>query len=318
VIEGRVVDAATGKPLRRFNVSITFSPDRQPDDPVSGLISSRTSPGEEFASAEGRYVLKDLMAGMPLQVSVTAPDYRRQVVRRVVAQPAGEAAPVEIRVSPEDPAKLITLRGKLVNHKGLPVRGADLRLIAATDRPAQRDAFPFNWEMIESGQIEQAANVIQVRRITTGADGSFVFQKVPGDLELELVYWGKGIPAARMDRLDASSAKDLANLEIKALAPARIAGKIDRKAFPEISSIQVRDNSRSYQAKVADDGKSFIIDDLPPGAYDVQVYGPAVRDPNIPGAVQTRLFGRRAVTLDEGKQETIELGNGDIVQNNSP
>jgi protocatechuate 3,4-dioxygenase beta subunit len=314
VIKGRVVDAVTGKPLGRFNLAITFSPDAQPDEPSVGLTSSRVSPGEEFASPEGRFVLKDLMAGMSLQVSVIAPGYRRLVLRRVVAQPATEAAPVDFQLHPEDPAKLVTIRGKLVNHKGEPVRGANLRLIAATDRPAPRDAFPFNWTMIESGQIEQIANVVQVQRLTTGADGSFIFQRVPGDVELELVYWGKSVPAARMDRLEALTAKDRANLEIKALAPARIAGTIDRKVFPKFSSIQLSGMHRFYEAQVTADGKSFTFDDLPPGVYEIQVYGPAVRLPNAPGGFTTPVIGRRATMVEEGREERIEMGAGNLVQ----
>jgi hypothetical protein len=315
VIQGKVVDAATGKPVRRFNVSITFSPDRQPDDPVGGMLASRTVPGEEFVSAQGQFMLKDLLAGMPLQVSVTAPGYRRQVMRRVLAQPATEAAPVDIQLRAEDPAKLINVRGKLVNHKGQAVRGADLRLIAASDRPMQRDEFPFNWQMIESGQIEQVANVVQVQRLTTGADGSFAFQRVPGDVEIELVYWGKGIPPARIDHVETFSAKERANLVIKALAPARIAGKINRDAFPEFSSIQLSGMSRFYQAKIAADKKSFAFDDLPPGMYEVQVYGPAVRSPDNPNAFQTPVVGRRAVTIEEGKEESVDLGSRDQVRN---
>jgi beta-lactamase regulating signal transducer with metallopeptidase domain/5-hydroxyisourate hydrolase-like protein (transthyretin family) len=317
VIRGRVVDAASGKPLRRFNVSITFSPDRRPDEPAAGLMSSRVSPGEDFVSAEGRFVLKDLIAGMPLQVTVTAPGYRRQVLRRVVAEASGAAERVDIKLSAEDPAKLITIRGKLVNHKGHPVRGADLRLIAAADRPIEREGFPFNWQMIESGQIEQVANVVQVQRLTTGADGSFLFQRVPGDVELELVYWGKGIPPARMDHLESLSAKERTNLAIKALAPARIVGKIDRNAFPRFSSIQLSGMSRFYQAKVAADGKSFTIDDLPPGTYEIQIYGPGVRSANDPNAFQTPVTGRRAVTIAEGTEEKTEMGSGELVQGGS-
>jgi RNA polymerase sigma factor (sigma-70 family) len=313
VVQGKVVDDATGKPLARFNVSITFSPDRQPGEPAAGLVGSRSSPGEEIASPEGRFVLKDLMAGMPLQVTVTAPGYRRQVLRRVVAQPAAEAAPVEFRLKAEDPAKLLTIRGKLLNHKGQPVRGADLRLIVATDRPKERTSFPFNWQMVESGQIEQVANVLQVRRLTTGADGIFEFQRVPGDVELELVYWGKGLPGTRIDHLDAFSAKDLANLEIMALAPARITGKIDRKVFPEVTSILLSGNDRFFRATIAGNGKTFTIDDLPPGTYEVQVYGPAVRDANNPGAFQTPVVGRLAVTLAEGQEQQVEIGNGELV-----
>jgi hypothetical protein len=154
--------------------------------------------------------------------------------------------------------------------------------------------------------------------MTTAADGGFVFQRVPGDVELELVYWGKGIPPARIDHVHTLSAKDRANLEIKALAPARIVATIDRNVFPRFSSIQLSGMSRFYQAKVAGDGKSFTIDDLPPGTYEVQVYGPAVRLPDNPGAFQTPLIGRRAVTIDEGKEEKIDMGAGELVQNDWP
>jgi beta-lactamase regulating signal transducer with metallopeptidase domain/uncharacterized GH25 family protein len=310
IIKGRVVDAVTGKPLPRFNVSITFSPDRQPDELVAGLYSSRTTPGETFVSAKGQFVLKDLMVGMPLQVSVTAAGYRRQVLRRVVTQTEPEAMPVDIQLTAEDPSKLVTVRGKLVNHKGQPVRGAELRLIAATDRPMQREDFPFNWQMIESGQIDQVANVLQVQRLTTGPDGSFVFARIPGDTEIELVYWGKGIPSARIDHLESLVAKERANLVIKAPASARITGTIDRKIFPEFSSIQLSGMSRFFQAKVAADKKTFVIDDLPAGDYEVQVYGPAVRV-NSPDAFQTPVVGRRPVSLVEGKEERISLGEGD-------
>jgi RNA polymerase sigma factor (sigma-70 family) len=314
VIKGRVVDAATSKPLGRFNVSITFSPDRQQDEPAGGLTSSRVAPGEEFASPEGRFVLKELMAGMSLQVSVTAPGYRRQVLRRVVAQPDAEAEPVEIALKAEDPAKLLTIRGRLLDHKGKPVRGADVRLIAATDRPKERDSFPFNWDMIESGQVEQAAQVVQVQRLTTGADGAFVFQRVPGDVELELVYWGKGVPGARIDQIDALSAKDLGDMEIKALAPARIVGKLDRKVFPEFESISLSGSTRFYRATVAADGKGFTIDDLPPGKYEVQIYGPAMRVPNRPAAFETQVIGRRTVMIEVGQQATVEMGAADATK----
>src|SRR5437016_9004271 len=95
------------------------------------------------------------------------------------------------------------------------------------------------------------------------ADGVFVFQRMPGDVELELVYWGKGVPPSRMDHLEMLSAKERAKLVIKALAPARIVGKIDANAFPRFNSIQLSGMSRFYQATVAADRKSFTLDDLP-------------------------------------------------------
>jgi protocatechuate 3,4-dioxygenase beta subunit len=318
VIKGRVVDAATGKPLARFNVRITFSEDRQPDDPVAGLFSSRVDPGEEFVSGDGQFLLKDLMAGMPLQVSISAAGYRRQVIRRVVAQPATTAEALEIRVTAEDPAKLVTVRGKLVNHRGEPVRGTEVRLIVATDRPAQREAFPFNWQMIETGQINQMASVLQFQRQMTAADGSFVFKGVPGDVEIELVYWGKGIPDGRVDHLETLSEKERTDLVVKGLAPARITGTIDRKAFPKFSSIQLSGSSRFYQATLAADGKRFVFDNLPPGQYEVQVYGPSMRAEGRPGAIQQAVLARKAVSLGEGQEETVPLGEIERVKNESP
>src|SRR5262249_37297173 len=154
-------------------------------------ITQRINPGEDFDSPEGRFLLKDLLAGLPLQITVSAEGYRRHSVRRLVAQPASEEEPVDVWLTAEDPAKLVTVRGKLLNQRGEAVRGAELRLIVANERPLPREAYPFNWQMLESGQTEQVANVLQFRRTTTADDGGFAFERVPGDAEIELVYWGK-------------------------------------------------------------------------------------------------------------------------------
>jgi RNA polymerase sigma factor (sigma-70 family) len=317
IIKGRVVDSATGKPVPRFTVRITHSLEHQPGDPTFGIASTRIFPGENSVSTKGEFLLKDLIVGFPLQVSIIADGYRRQAIRRIVAQSASEAETVDIRITAQDPAKLTTIRGKLLSHKGQPVYGAELRLIVATDRAAQRDAFPFNWQMIETGQIEQIANVLQFQHQTTAADGSFVFERVPGDAEIELAYWGKGIPPGRQDHLETLSAKERASLEIKTLAPARLVGTIDRKIFPEIGPIQLSasppgGSARFFEAKISADGKSFDVDDLPPGQYEVQIYSLSKRVPDNPGAFQQSVIARRSVTLKPGKIEKIELGKDDL------
>jgi len=317
MIKGRVIDKVTGKPVPRVNVSITFTPDRQPGDPDGGsILTHRTNPGEVFNSPQGQFLLKELMPGMPVQVSVTAPGYRRTVLRRVLAQPASEALPVDIQLTPEDPAKLLAIKGKIVNHQGQPVAGADLRLIAATERPANREDFPFNWQMIETNQVEQMANVLQVSRQTSKQDGSFLFENVPGDADIQLVYWAKGIPQGRMYGFEKMTAKERAEIQVKAIAPARIKGTIDRKVFAEFSSIRITAPNRYWTAKMGADGKSFVIEDLPPGQYDVQVDGPAMRSPANANMIQTRLIGRRQVTVGEGNEERIDFGIADLVPNN--
>jgi RNA polymerase sigma factor (sigma-70 family) len=315
IIKGRVVDASTGKPLQRFTVRIIHSFDRRPDDPIFSIHTQRVYPGEQFTSAQGEFVLKDLIVGTPLQVIVLAEGYRRQVVRRELVQSAADAETLEFCLKAEDPAKLLAIRGKLVNHRGQPVRGAELRLIVATDRPKQGDDYPFNWQMIETGQIEQAPNVLQVQRLTTGADGSFLFQRVPTDAEIELVYWGKGIPSARVDHLEKSSPKELGKLEVKTLAPARITGTIDRQVFPEVGRIDLTQSTRYLETKISPDGKSFEINDLPPGQYDLLIFGPPIRTPGQPGSFTSHVIGRRQVILKEGQVETADLGKEDKVFN---
>ena len=313
IIKGRVADAATGKLIPRFLVRIIRSPDYQPNEPVGRIDARRSTPGEEFISAQGQFLLKELTAGMSLQVSITADGYRRQVVRCAVAKSASEAETLEIRLRAEDPAKLLTVAGRLVNARGDGVRGADLRLIVATDRPVRRrGGWPFNWPGIESGRLEQAPNVLQVQRRTTTADGSFVFQRVPNDAEIELVYWGKGISRGRMDHLEGLSEKERTALLIRVAASARITGTIDRKVFPEFSDILIGTPGRAYQAAVAADGKGFVIEDVPAGRYSIQVYGPALRTEDRPnGPFRSQIVGRKSVAVEEGKETKVELGEGD-------
>jgi hypothetical protein len=42
-----------------------------------------------------------------------------------------------------------------------------------------------------------------------------------------------------------------------------------------------------------------------------------MRLPKSPGAFQTTVIGRRAVSLGEGKQENIEIGRGELVPKDS-
>src|SRR5207249_1676685 len=122
---------------------------------------------------------------------------------------------------------------------------------------------------------------------------------------------GKGIPGAREDHLEGLKEKERTSLVIRAGAPARVTGTIDRKAFPEFSSIQLSGSSRFFRASLAADGKSFVIEDLPAGSYEVQVYGPSMRDKERPDAFQQKVVGLKPVTLEEGKEEKVALGEGD-------
>lgn len=313
VIAGRVIDAATSKPVPRFTVSMTFTPDDKPDDPTAGLTSSLTDPGVTFAPTDGKFAVKDLLAGMPLQVSVTADGYRRQVVRRMVAQPASGAVAADIALTAQNPAKLLTVRGRLIDNKGGGVRGATLRLIAATGRPADRTAFPYNWTMIESGQVAQMADTLQVQTGTTAADGGFEFRGIPDGAEIELAYWGKGIPEGRADRLERLTAAERTTLVVRAPAPARLAGTIDRAAFPVVNSVRLVGGraARDRQGTLSVDGKSFRFDDVAAGEYAVVLEGQAARADSSPTAVTVPVQARKVVTLVAGEEVRVTLGAAD-------
>jgi hypothetical protein len=156
-----------------------------------------------------------------------------------------------------------------------------------------------------------------VQRLATGADGSFTFSRIPGDAEIELFYWGKGISSGRVDHLEMLPAKERDNLQIKAIAPARIVGTIDPKVFGEFSSIYIIQSngaSRSFYPKIAADRKSFTFDDIPPGSYHLTIHGPQARVPDNPDAFQSQVVGRRSLTLTEGVEQKIELGGSDRVK----
>ena len=135
VIAGKVLDAATGRPLAQFLVQITFSPDRRPGDPQATMRSDLITPGQTFQSPEGAFQITDLVLGLPLQVMVSADGYERAVATRVEAGPPGTVPAEEFRLEPIDPKTLVSYDGRLVDAAGKPVVGAQVRLVGSRERP---------------------------------------------------------------------------------------------------------------------------------------------------------------------------------------
>ena len=209
----------------------------------------------------------------------------------------------------EDPTKVLTVSGKLVNHQGAPVTGADLHLIVARNRSMVRERPPYDWASIEAGRTENSPNVLKVPRQRTGADGSFTFRDVPADAEYELLYSGKGIPRGRMDHLEKLPENERLHLVVKALAPARLVGTIDRQAFPKLQAVSVQSGDepgfdRNSRVPLSDDGKGFVASDLAPGRYTVVIRGVSSN-----GFAQA--IARKSIKLESGKETKITLGEED-------
>jgi len=103
--------------------------------------------------------------------------------RRILAKAKHEADEIVFPMLPIDESKLIAIRGRIVDDHGKPVAGAEMRLIAADKlggegRPRNFIAwneYPYNWQMIQSGQVNSIEGVSQVSSTVSDKDGAFAF-----------------------------------------------------------------------------------------------------------------------------------------------
>ena len=310
VLRGRLVDAVTGAPINKFNVRITFSPDRRQDDPRPSLSGPRAFNGERFVAADGQFRLDDLVVGMPLQVSVEADGYGTVTQRRLLAQAEPDAKIVEFKLPPLDPIAQATVRGTIVDELGRAIAGAELRLIVAQDRPVPRDKFPFNWEMIRNGQVAHVASVVQSPTATSDKQGAFRFDKVRMDADVELAYWGEGVSEGRKEHLEKLSAAEQENLRVVIVTPGAVRGTINRVALPKVTSMAASGGNRIFTEWLDNESAAagYSIRNLPPGEYELQVYGeriPTGRD----GGFTMKVIQRQPIRIESGKTLTVDIGN---------
>ncbi|MGO8748891.1 MAG: carboxypeptidase regulatory-like domain-containing protein [Thermoguttaceae bacterium] len=308
-IRGRVVDGGTGKPLSPFTVRVTFSPDRKPGEPSSGLSGARVFGGEKFTTRDGTFRMGDFTRGMPLQVMVEADGYDRAVVRRVVAVANSDAEPLEFRLARIDASSLLTIVGRLVDEQAKPVAGAELRLIVASQRPFPRDRFPFNWQMIRVGHVESSDLVLQFLAAVTDREGRFSFKKVRSGGDIELVYWGEGVSQNRREHIEQLSPKEQSNLTVTSKAPGIVRGAIDRKAYAEFSDIMLSGGNDFHNAKLPSRNNSYEIRNVPEGRYELQVLGPNRPSGRGQGTFARDVIKRIPVTVKSGETLIADLGS---------
>ncbi len=310
MIRGRVIDATTGAPIPRFKVRITFSPDRNPADPSSGLSGPRAFDGEWFEAADGTFRLDDLVTGMPLQVTVEARQYGVQTLRRVVAVPEADAKVVEFKLAPLDPAVLTIVSGTITNERGQKMPYAELRLIVADKRPSVRDEFPFNWQMIHSGQVEHVDNVWQFLKARSDEQGRFHFDGVRADGDLELAYWGDGVSEARLSGLEKMSNEERHDLHLSCITPGEVRGLINRAKLAEATAVSASSPQRVFTEwfDEQEDDVAYALRNLPPGNYQLQLYGERIPS-RLPGTGFTsRIIERRPIVVESGKTLDIDFG----------
>ena len=198
VLRGKVLDAATGKPIKQFRVRIGFSAVR-PGDVRGSYDGELGDPGLTIQSDEGAFTIDELTNGMPFKVTVVADGYEQGVAPRIVAQTKGIAPEVSILLRKREPLKLATLVGKVIDHKGDPLSGVQLRLIVSTEEPNDDNDNRFNWALIDSGQLATKDYVEQYVSTVTDDQGKFELKELLPDKYLQLAYWGTKAPKGRHD-----------------------------------------------------------------------------------------------------------------------
>ena len=102
VVEGTVVDQATGDPVESFNVSLDI-----PDDPVregerrtsySAHLSRR---GQECQSLDGRFEIADLIAHSRVDLIIKSDGYYPKHISTYLIQPRGDTTPAWIELERE-------------------------------------------------------------------------------------------------------------------------------------------------------------------------------------------------------------------------
>ncbi|WP_428306126.1 carboxypeptidase regulatory-like domain-containing protein [Lacipirellula sp.] len=310
VVRGRAVDAVTGESIKKFIVHVTFSPDRTPEDPNGTLMGPAVGGGETFVSDQGEFEVGNFTRGMPLQVTVDATGYQRQVVRRVVAAAADVAEPVEFSLKPIDKSQLRTYAGKLVDNAGQGIAGVEVRLIMSDRiRDGRRDdPFPFNWTMIRTGQLADQADAKQFLTAVTDAQGNFEFRDVLPARDVELVYWGPGVAQTRLGGAKSPFDATQQRTTFTATATGTVAGTIDPAAYPRLNDVAISGRDDIISGEISPDGKSYEIGNAPPGKYELQVY---IRKPIAP-ARQTdgydiEVIHRQPVEVKSGETTTVNL-----------
>ena len=313
VIRGKVVDKSTGKPLNSFRAYYTWSKVKLPGDP-RGSMSMASHRGDLFSNAEGQFEFDGFSNGMPLQVTIEAEGYRKCVVDRVMALARDEAKLETFRIEPIDTAKLMTISGRIVDSDNKGISGVEVRLICSDERierdPAKhahsrdRDAFPYNWEMIFSNQIAEDSRVLQFLETTTDAKGEFSFSNVQSAKDIEIVCWNDDVVRTRRPHIEGLSETRQQSVTIVATQSGTVRGSIDMRANP-YARPRIQVGEVRYGGKILNEGKLFEIRGVPAGEHEVLISG----DPKplkIPGreddvAFTTSIIKRIPVVVSPGK-----------------
>ncbi len=122
-VYGKVVNDKTGKPVKRFNVKLTFS--KKGVQPGWGYSATWNREGHNFDSAEGFFDTgrENIPIGAEYSITVYADSFDPLTIDPVAVQPiSNDPNRTEFRLEPAT-----TIAGRVVDSNGLPIVGARIR-----------------------------------------------------------------------------------------------------------------------------------------------------------------------------------------------
>jgi hypothetical protein len=309
VVRGRVVDGATGQPVRGWARIDSYEDQLGPD--YENIPRGATSQAE--LDAEGRFAVATVPGPAVVQIGSSNPIHRRahgyekirgydaesqmihagatafapataHAVIEVEAGRGNEAEPLEIRLEPGQ-----TVKVKVADPEGEPIVGTQVRELR--DRPyshynltlAPRDEFEVNG--LDPSQPRRVVIRHEGRRLA----GSVLLKgDEPGPIELRLQPWGTIV-----GRVVDEGGNPRANIQLKPPTEVLIPQQEDFDLLPPVG--------RTFDGRLEDDGR-FRVEGLVPGLR----YTAVARDGhNVKGEV----FRDRII----GPGEVVDLGDVKLI-----
>jgi beta-lactamase regulating signal transducer with metallopeptidase domain len=317
VLRGRVVDAATGQAIKQFRVRLGFSAERRAGDVLGTFDGSLYEAGRTFQAADGTFMLGGLTNRLALEVTVEAEGYQRLVLPRVEAQPAGGVTPLQITLTKTDPARFATVSGTLLDHRGTPVAGVELRLIVSPNAPTGEDDHRFRWGAIDSGQLGRQSYVAQFLSAVSDAQGRFTFRDILSGMYVQLAYWGPNAPKSRSLGFAKTKPGMGQTVTIDVPEPASVSGSFDPKMFPDSGSISLTpkdDPFRTYRSELAAGQTEFRFENVSAGSYWLSVVRRIEHNEDQRGLFTLRPIASRSLTVEPGGAYKVQFTEKDRVK----
>jgi protocatechuate 3,4-dioxygenase beta subunit len=309
MIRGRVVDSQSKKPIEHFQMWMGFSQVRQGNVQWT-LNGSVGYPGKQVDSKDGTFAVDDLMNGFPAEVGVIAEGYSKVVVPLVVAKPADEVKAVEFNLSHLNPATLGTVSGRVLDHNGRGIPGANLRLILAASFYGEND-YRFNWWQIKNNQLAGSTNCDQFLQAVSDSEGRFGFKNVLPGKYWQVAYWGVHVPEGQKRGTSLTRPGQAETVTITLPKLARLVVAIDRVKYAEAAQLNTQLQGRwsqSGQMNVNAGQSKFEIEDLAPGTYNVSVLGKPTPVKTPQGTYYTTsTLAHRTISLKAGETQSVQF-----------